>query len=53
MHTRCCLLWKKIWLTTSNQLLASISFCAEGHDSLKNKYLGLNAAEQAVKILAA
>lgn len=34
-------------------LLASTSFCPEGCDSLKNKYLGLDTAEQAAKILAA
>lgn len=34
-------------------LLASTSFCPEGHDSLKDKYPGLDTAEQAAKILAA
>lgn len=53
MHTSCYLLFKKN-LAKCHQptLLASTLFCPEGHNCLKNKYLGLDTAEQAAKILA-
>lgn len=53
MHTWCYLSFKKN-LAKCHQptLLASTPFCPDGRDCLKNKYLGLDTAEQAAKILA-
>lgn len=54
MHTQHYLLFKEnLAKHQQPNLLASTSFCPEGCDSLKNKYLGLDTAEQAAKILAA
>lgn len=55
MHTGQYLLFKKPCLIKCQQatLPASPSLCAEGHDSLENKYLGLDTAEQAAEILPA
>lgn len=55
MHTWQYLLFKNPHMVKCQQLtlLASTSFCAEGHDSLENKYLGLDTAEEAAEILSA
>lgn len=53
-HTQRYLLFNKNWAKCQQTtLLASTSFCPEGHDSLTNKDLGMVTTEQAAKILAA
>lgn len=54
MHTCCSLVFKEnLTKFQKSTILASTSFCPEGHDSLRNKYLALGTAEQAAEILAA